>query len=490
MSEKNVNINDSAANDEELDFMLGRKKKRVPQSEEKPAVMPKAAPLGGGRDVGTVKFNKVADSTMLNSTVSQGEGSLSAIKSADEALVEADDDLDADADDIKEDAGTGHERDNVASIMLGMLKGIIYIAIVVVAGVCLALFVIIPIFNDIFAFDKKEAVKEVTIPELATLDDVADILYENGLISYPKIFKMYAGFINDNGEYVAGDYTLSTTLSYRQLLASFKSSKEKEIISITIPEGYTTDEIINLFVENGIGTREGFIDVINNYDWREDYNYWFIDELEEYGYSEDRFYRLDGYLYPDTYYFYSDSSEVTAISKLLDNFSVKFTDTYREYAKSLGFTTDQIVTIASMIESEAKYLAEFPLVSSVFHNRLKKSQFYPFLESDATIMYAIMHDTGERPERLTSTEYDSPYNTYKNKGLPPGPISNPGYNALTYALYPKNTDYYYFVANNDGYSVFSKTYAEHLAAVKAVADGTAISTLRQGTEGGVVEDYE
>ncbi|HOQ13888.1 MAG TPA: endolytic transglycosylase MltG, partial [Bacillota bacterium] len=271
MSEKNVNINDSAANDEELDFMLGRKKKRVPQSEEKPAVMPKAAPLGGGRDVGTVKFNKVADSTMLNSTVSQGEGSLSAIKSADEALVEADDDLDADADDIKEDAGTGHERDNVASIMLGMLKGIIYIAIVVVAGVCLALFVIIPIFNDIFAFDKKEAVKEVTIPELATLDDVADILYENGLISYPKIFKMYAGFINDNGEYVAGDYTLSTTLSYRQLLASFKSSKEKEIISITIPEGYTTDEIINLFVENGIGTREGFIDVINNYDWREDY---------------------------------------------------------------------------------------------------------------------------------------------------------------------------------------------------------------------------
>jgi UPF0755 protein len=119
-----------------------------------------------------------------------------------------------------------------------------------------------------------------------------------GLISYSKIFKMYAGFIGDNGEYVAGDYTLSTTLSYRQLLTSFKPSKAAEIISITIPEGYTTDEIIDLFVENGIGTKEGFVDVINNYDWSENYNYWFVNELEENGYSDDRYYRLDGYLYP------------------------------------------------------------------------------------------------------------------------------------------------------------------------------------------------
>ena len=116
-----------------------------------------------------------------------------------------------------------------------------------------------------------------------------------------------------------------------------------------------------MFVENGIGTKEGFVDVINNYDWSENYNYWFVNELEENGYSDDRYYRLDGYLYPDTYYFYSNSSEVAAIAKLLDNFSVKFMDTYREYAKSIGFTTDEIVIIASMIESEAKYLASFRL---------------------------------------------------------------------------------------------------------------------------------
>lgn len=491
MSEKNININDGAANDEELDFMLGRKRKQAPYSkEEKPTVMPGAASLGGGKSVGAEKSNKTAGSTRLNSTGGQGDVSFSVIKSADDAFIEADDDSDTDTDDNKEGTIAGHGRDNAASVMLGLLKGVVYISVVVVAGVCLALFVIIPIFNDIFAFDKKEAIKEISIPELATLDDVAEILYENGLISYSKIFKMYAGFIGDNGEYVAGDYTLSTTLSYRQLLTSFKPSKAAEIISITIPEGYTTDEIIDLFVENGIGTKEGFVDVINNYDWSENYNYWFVNELEENGYSDDRYYRLDGYLYPDTYYFYSNSSEVAAIAKLLDNFSVKFMDTYREYAKSIGFTTDEIVIIASMIESEAKYLAEFPLVSSVFHNRLRKSQFYPFLDSDATIMYAIMHDTGERPEKLTSTDYDSPYNTYTNIGLPPGPISNPGYNAITYALYPRNTDYYYFVANNDGYSVFSRTYAEHLAAIKAVTDGTAISTLRQGTSGGGAEDYE
>ncbi len=396
---------------------------------------------------------------------------------------------------------TDQEKDSkadnpVVGAVIGAVKGIIYITAVTVIGVALAFFFVIPVGNDIFALVKDEEVIDITIPEMATLNDVADIFYENGLISYPGIFKLYCNFTeNKNSEfygvYLPGDYSLSTTLNYSQLLEALKPSSEVGVVSITIPEGLTTDEIISLFVdEYGIGTKEGFIDAINNYNWGEDYNYWFINELEKTGWSEDRYYRLDGYLFPDTYYFYTNATEVEAISRLLDNFDAKFSEEYREYVASVGMTVDEAVTLASMIQMEARYLSEYALVSSVFHNRLDNSASYPTLDSDATIMYAMMHDQGSRPETLTGTEYDSPYNTYKNPGLPPGPICNPGYNAIIYAIYPRTTDYFYFVANTDGYSVFSETRAEHEQAIEDVKNGVAISTLFQGGSGGEYEDDE
>ncbi len=367
----------------------------------------------------------------------------------------------------------------VTGTVVGLIKSVVYIFAVIAIGICIAIFAVIPIANDVFAFKKEEKIVELTVPELATINDISELLYENGLISYPEIFRIYASIGKDDGEFIAGDYTLSSTLSYDDLLASFKSVYTREIVSITFPEGFTTDEIIDRFLENGIGTHEGFVHAINEYNWSEDYSFWFVDELMENGYSEDRFYRLDGYLYPDTYYFYTDTTEVEAIAKLLANFESKFPETYRDVADDLGYTVDEIIIMASLVECEAGYLSEFSLVSSVFHNRLKNKAYYPYLDSDATIVYAILHATGERPENLTETTYDSPYNTYHNRGLPPGPISNPGYNAITYALYPKDTDYYYFVANNDGYSVFSETMAEHQQAIRDVLNGTAISTVLQ-----------
>ncbi len=364
--------------------------------------------------------------------------------------------------------------------IIGVIKCVVYIFSVIAAGICIAIFAVIPIANDVFAFQKEEKIVEITVPELATINDISELLYENGLISYPDIFRIYASLSHDDGEFLAGDYTLSSTLNYDDLLASFKPGYTRDIVSITFPEGFSTDEIINRFLENGIGTKEGFVAALNEYNWSEDYSFWFVDELLENGCSDDRFYRLDGYLYPDTYYFYTDTTEVEAIAKMLANFESKFPETYRDVAKKLGYTVDDIIIMASLVECEAGYLSEYSLVSSVFHNRLKNSAYYPYLDSDATIVYAILHETGERPEKLTETTYESPYNTYQNRGLPPGPISNPGYNAITYALYPKDTDYFYFVANNDGYSVFSKTMAEHQKAISDVLNGTAISTIFQG----------
>ncbi len=360
--------------------------------------------------------------------------------------------------------------------VISVLKAIVYIVFVIVVAVVIALGVI-NIGNDVFAFVKSDEIVEVVVPEYATLDDVADVLYKNDIIKYPKIFKIFAVAKNYDGEFLAGTYSVSGMMNYETLLNEFKEKITYATVNITIPEGYTTDEIISLFVDGyGIGTREGFIDVIQNYD----FDYWFIRELEEGGRTADRIYRLDGYLFPDTYQFYTTSSEVTVINKLLKRFSQIFTKEYREQCATLGYTVDEVITLASMIEKEAGSPSEFFRVSSVFHNRLNNKWTFPKLESDATVLYVLRHEAGERVTLSASDlDYDTPYNTYIYEGLPPGPIANPSASAMLASLMPESTGYYYFVANK-GVTYYSSTKAEHdayIAQFKSEADSSEQQTV-------------
>lgn len=338
-----------------------------------------------------------------------------------------------------------------------ILKAVIYLTFVLVTSAILS-YLGITVCNDVFAFVKSDTEQTVTIPENATVEEISNILKDADIIRYPFFFRMYAQIRHDNGIFASGDYTVSANTGYDELLAAFKPAvvKRREV-QITIPEGYTVDQIIDLFVNNGIGTREGFVNVIQNFD----YDFWFIDELEETSHPG-RTYRLEGYLFPDTYRFYSDSDEKTVIYKLLLRFNELYSEEFRARATELGYTTDQIITLASMIQMEAKYTSEYGAISSVFHNRLNhpNAETRGRLESDATIQYVL----DERHAELTQEdlELDSPYNTYMITGLPVGPISNPCYAAITYALSPSDTDYYYFVAQKNGYSLFAKTYQEHI----------------------------
>ncbi len=351
--------------------------------------------------------------------------------------------------------------------VVSVVKAIVYIIFVVIISVVAAIAIIL-VSNDVFAFVKSDEVVEITLPEYTTLDELATILYKNDVIKYPKVFKYYAVYKKDDQKYIAGDYTVSPMMNYKSLLAEFKEKEVTGTVRITIPEGYTTDEIIDLLVSRGIGTREGYVDVINNYD----FDYWFLDELEENGIPEGRFYRLDGYLFPDTYEFYNASSEEVVIDRLLKRFNQVFVSSYAQKAKELGYTVDQMLIIASLIEKEAGSPAEFFDISSVFNNRLRRPALYPCLESDATIVYAIQHDTGVRVN-LTGADlsYDSPYNTYTHQGLPPGPIANPSASAIRAALYPADTDYYYFVAASSTRSLFAKTKEEHEENIRRVMSG-------------------
>jgi len=194
-----------------------------------------------------------------------------------------------------------------------------------------------------------------------------------------------------------------------------------------------------------------------------------LQEQERQGFAEGRKYALEGYLYPDTYEFYTDTSEIDAVAKLLKTFNTRFEKEYYDRCDELALTVDEVVNIASIVQKETKYSSEYMTVSSLYHNRLNNPYRFPRLQCDSTYLYAFP----DRREGLTLDEMkksDNPYSTYSIDGLPPSAICNPSLDAIIAALYPSGADssgkeytYYYMVARPNGYHYFATTEAEHLA---------------------------
>ena len=329
-------------------------------------------------------------------------------------------------------------------------------------SVCICL-VVIFVANDAFALIFSEKAETVTIPENADAETVAGILKEKGLIRFPVAYCLYAKIRSFGENYLSGEFVLNSSMGYDELRGALAPRKGVRLQKkITVPEGLTTDEIIEIFVSQGIGTKEGFMKVI---EYGGDFGYDFLADIAE---ASDRTYRLDGYLFPDTYFVYADSTETEIISKLLSAFDRKFDCELRQMAAEKGFTVDEVLRIASIVEREAYYRSDMPAIASVFLNRLKSKSF-SHLDSDATVKYIkLIAGDSSAPTASDIDRLDSPYNTYKTKGLPPGPICSPGYDAIFSVLYPADTDYYYFVSVKDKSTVFSKTYADHLRAVKSL----------------------
>lgn len=365
--------------------------------------------------------------------------------------------------DIKPKAKKRYGNSSVSAF----IKTCSYIALVLVVSIILSVTIIF-VVNDVFAFRKADNDFNVTIGEFPDINEVADALADKGVIQYPSVFKLYAKLKKkDNYNFAAGTYTVNSSMNYDDLLIAFVPERaEREQVSITIPEGYSVDEIIDLFLAHGIGTRDGFIDVINNYE----FDYWFLEDLEC---SDDRIYRLEGYLYPDTYYFWSDSSEATAINKLLSNFNKKIQKKWLVRCEEIGFTLDQVLIMASMIEEEAKHPDDYTTVSSVFHNRLVSEEFKGLLQSDATTQYYYRHVYGTKKAPFTDEDrkFDCPYSTYLYHGLPPGPLSSPSIESIGSVLYPEETNYYYFITDAEGHCMFAVTFEEHKKNIAAVEAG-------------------
>ena len=304
--------------------------------------------------------------------------------------------------------------------------------------------------NDLLALNKKDHLAEIVVTDGEKLGSVSKSLKKEGLINYRGLFLLYSSL--SDTEVVAGTYELNTSMDYHALLTAMSArSGARKTVNVTIPEGYSMQQIFELLEEKNVNTVEALTEAAAN----EDYDYDFLANTEKGDAS-----RLEGYLFPDTYQFYSGGDAKTVINKMLRNFDNKMTNELRQTISDSGYTMDEIITIASLIEKETDG-SDGTKISSVIRNRLKNSgETAGYLQIDAALLYAL----GEHKEVLTDAdkEINSPYNLYKNKGLPPTPICNPGMASIRSALYPDNTSYYFYALGEDGVHHFFKTYREHL----------------------------
>lgn len=332
--------------------------------------------------------------------------------------------------------------------MKGKSKNIkVYISLINLLVVVLLLVVILKIQKP------KTIEAYVEIPQKTSVKNVAIILREKGIIKNPYLFMLYVKI--NNYKIAAGNYKLSSSMSYKELCSILqKGVVYKKTVRFTIPEGFTCVQIAKRLSSLGIVDEKKFLDEINNYNF--DFRFKYP--------SKDVKYKLEGFLYPDTYEIYIGESEKDIIKRMLNRFLEVYNSI--KHKKTTQLDDIQTVILASIVEKEAKKDFERPVIAGVFLNRLNQGIK---LESCATVEYILPFH--KEVLSYEDVKIKSLYNTYLYKGLPPSAICNPGKKSLLAALNPQKTNYLFFVAKKDGSHIFSKTYEEHLKAQKQLKEG-------------------
>ena len=340
------------------------------------------------------------------------------------------------------------------------LLTIIWVSAVLAVSVFISSFALSSI-NDLVGFSKESKEIEITIPEGYGLSEIANLLEEKGIIDEPFTFEVYARVKNMETKLAPGTYKLNSNLGYDQIFQALKTKEvAKNVVKVNFYEGMTLREIAERLEENGVCGYDEFIEAAKT----ETFEYEFTSMM---GTDENIYIKWEGYLFPDTYEFYTESSPRSVIAKFIDNFNNKFTAEYYERAQELGMTLEEVITLASVIQSEAAYMDDMEKVSSAFHNRLAPNSGLPYLQSDVTYFYYTENIEPFVDDPAASDAFLSAYYTYPNykAGLPVGPICNPGMNAIKAALYPADTNYYFFVTDKEGNFYYGATQAEHDANV-------------------------
>lgn len=330
----------------------------------------------------------------------------------------------------------------------------LYLACVVAASAILAGVGWI-LVNDLCAFNKEYQEVTVTVEAGDSIGSIAKQLKKEGLIEYKWLFRLYCALSNAEDKIGSGVYVLNTNMDYRALVVGMRSrtdaAQDAATVRLTIPEGYTVQQIIELMAAKGVNSVSNLTEAAQSYE----FEYSFVDN-ENLGDIS----RLEGYLFPDTYDFFVGENSAKALSRLLENFDSKLDADRMELVEASGRSLDEIIIIASLIEKETDGYDQ-KNVASVIYNRLQNPGYETagLLQIDASVLYGLTGHTGA----LTSEDLqkDTPYNLYLHQGLPPTAIANPGLEAIDAALQPAKTSYYYYALGKDGRHHFSASLAEH-----------------------------
>lgn len=341
--------------------------------------------------------------------------------------------------------------------------------------------------NDALAINRDDETIIVNVPKNATTEQLIELFHDHGLIKHKHFCKFFynlssaakaTGMPNGLGkmekigyrikvlfkgppdpEYISGVYYLKPNMGVEGMLFECRAVQAgPRTVTLVFPEGWTIPQFAKRLEEYGVCDSNRLLKALKE----SDFEYDFLPPADK---IKNRTYRLEGYLFPSTYDFFEGESPNIAIRRLLDAFDKQWTDKYDKRAKELGYTVDEIITIASIVQREAADESQMGLISSVIHNRLKNPQISNGeLECDSTKDYIKKHIKPFVDVNLV-TKYMDAYNTYLIKGLPPGPICNPGAEAIEAALYPSKTNYYFFCHDKFGNIYMAKNKAQHDANV-------------------------
>lgn len=336
--------------------------------------------------------------------------------------------------------------------------------------------------NDMLAVGRTDEEATVDIPENASLGYVTGLLYDNHIINNQSFFKFYATMTKSSTGFVKGTYEIKKNLDYQAIISYLQTNTNRtDIVSIRFTEGLNAREFSELLEKNGVCSSAEFLNACNSDKYDDEFT--FLKEIKN---KSARYYKLEGYLFPDTYYFYKDENIDDVVRKLLNNYELKIYHTksraegfdkrvtIEQRAKAAGMTVDEVIILASIIQAEAADADDMYVVSSVLHNRLdtaKTNGTSPFgdvgmtkLQVDSTVYYPYKSKT--QIPIAEKNSFKSRYDTYDIEGLPAGAICNPGEDAIDAALSPDDTQYYFFchkaaTADSPAQSYYATTGAEH-----------------------------
>ena len=348
------------------------------------------------------------------------------------------------------------EKQNEAKVVRKIVLSVFIILIIVFSGIIGGGYLYIKSALEPVDPGNQKAVK-VTIPIGSSVSTISNILEKNDIIKDARVFKYYIKFKNA-ADFQAGEYTFNKSMTFNEIIENLQQGvlMEEAAFQVTIPEGRQIEEIASIISKNAPYSEAEILATLTDKSFIQKMKEKYPELLTDDIFAKDIKYPLEGYLYPATYPYYKDKPTIEEIIEPMIKKMSEVVGNYLPQLEEKNVSVHWFLTMASLIEEEATEKADREKISSVFYNRLEKKM--P-LQTDPTVLYAL----GQHKDRVLykDLEVDSPYNTYQNEGLPPGPIANAGEISFNAALSPEKTDYLYFLATKEGEVIFTKTLEEH-----------------------------